>query len=58
MDIKYHNLLSDALINYRQDLLRSIGLTKGDIQGLKDPFPQAELELRLIEEFRRMYNMD
>ena len=33
-------------------------MTKGDIQGLKYPFPQAELELRLVEEVRCMYKMD
>ena len=58
MDTKYHNLLSDALINYRQELLRSIDVTKGNIQGLKDPFPRTELELRLVEEVRCMHNMD
>ena len=35
MDTKYHNLLSDALINYRQELLRSIGRDKRGYTGSK-----------------------
>ncbi len=54
-DTKYYNLFSDSLINYRQELLKSIDL--GDVQGLKDPFLETELELKLIEEVRRIYDM-
>ena len=57
-DIKYYKLLSDSLINYRQELLKSIDLAQGDVQGLKDPFLETELELKLVEEVRRLYNME
>ena len=58
IDMKYYKLLSDSLINYRQELLKSIDLAQGDVQGLKDPFFETELELKLIEEVRRVYNME
>ena len=58
IDLKYYKLLSDSLINYRQELLKSIDLTQGDVQGLKDPFLETELELKLVEEVRRLYNME
>lgn len=57
IDLKYYKLLSDSLINYRQELLKSIDLTQGDVQGLKDPFLETELELKLVE-VRRLYNME
>ena len=58
VDTKYYNLFSDSLINYRQELLKSIDLAQGDVQGLKDPFLETELELKLIEEVRRIYEME
>ena len=58
VDMKYYKLLSDSLIIYRQELLKSIDLTQGDVQGLKDPFLETELELKLVEEVRRLYNME
>ena len=58
IDMKYYKLLSDSLINYRQELLKSIDLAQGDVQGLKDPFFETELELKLVEEVRRVYNME
>jgi hypothetical protein len=58
IDMKYYKLLSDSLIIYRQELLKSIDLTQGDVQGLKDPFLETELELKLVEEVRRLYNME
>jgi hypothetical protein len=58
IDMKYYKLFSDSLINYRQELLKSIDLAQGDVQGLKDPFLETELELKLIEEVRRVYNME
>jgi len=58
IDMKYYKLLSDSLINYRHELLKSIDLAQGDVQGLKDPFFETELELKLIEEVRRVYNME
>ena len=51
-------VMSDSLINYRQELLKSIDLAQGDVQGLKDPFFETELELKLVEEVRRVYNME
>ena len=56
--MKYYKLLSDSLIIYRQELLKSIDLTQGDVQGLKDHFLETELELKLVEEVRRLYNME
>ena len=58
VDVTYYKLLSDSLIIYRQELLKSIDLTQGDVQGLKDPFLETELELKLVEEVRRLYNME
>ena len=58
IDMKYYKLLSDSLIIYRQELLKSIDLAQGDVQGLKDPFLETELELKLVEEVRRLYNME
>ena len=55
--MKYYKLLSDSLINYRQELLKSIDLAQGDVQGLKDPFFETELELKLVE-VRRDYKME
>ena len=57
-DSKYYKLLSDSLINYRQELLKSIDLVQGDVQGLKDPFLETELELKLVEEVRRIHDME
>jgi len=58
IDMKYYKLFSDSLITYRQELLKSIDLAQGDVQGLKDPFFETELELKLVEEVRRVYNME
>jgi hypothetical protein len=58
IDMKYYQLLSDSLINYRQELLKSIDLAQGDVQGLRDPFLETELELKLVEEVRRVYDME
>ena len=52
-----YKLLSDSLINYRQELLKSIDLAQGECK-LKDPFFETELELKLVEEVRRVYNME
>jgi len=54
IDMKYYKLLSDSLIIYRQELLKSIDHTQGDVQGLKDPFLETELELKLVEEVRQL----
>ena len=51
VDTKYYNLFSDSLINYRQELLKSIDLAQGDVQGLKDPFLETELELKKLDVF-------
>lgn len=56
--LQYYKLLSDSLINYRQELLKSIDLAQGDVQGLRDPFLETELELKLVEEVRRVYDME
>jgi hypothetical protein len=58
IDMQYYKLLSDSLINYRQELLKSIDLAQGDVQGLRDPFLETELELKLVEEVRRVYDME
>ena len=58
IDKRYFKLFSDSLINYRQELLKSIDLAQGDVQGLKDPFLETELELKLVEEVRRVHDME
>ena len=58
IDKRYFKLFSDSLINYRQELLKSIDQVQGDVQGLKDPFLETELELKLVEEVRRIHDME
>lgn len=57
LQVAHYGLLSDSLTNYRQALLKSIALVKGEIQTLRHPFTNTKAELKLVEEARRDFGL-